>query len=60
MSNDTNYLHQKKLEAEFKNGVQNGLQREWFENGQISFEAVIKDEKPVGQVKEWDIDGNPV
>ena len=45
-------------EEEFTDGHIGGLQRDYFDNGQIQHEYYKYFGKPDGDWKEWDIDGN--
>jgi len=42
-----------KYEQEYKNGVRDGLYREWYENGQIKTETNYEDELQFGSFKKW-------
>ena len=50
---------QKKYEATYKDGKEDGLSTSWYENGQKSWEGTFKDGEEIS-TKEWDEDGNPL
>ena len=44
---------QLKLEANYKDGQEDGLYKTWYENGQLRFEANYKDDERDGLYRKW-------
>ena len=46
------------LEGSYKNGELDGLNTQWYENGQKKVQGIFKDGKQVGSPKKWNEDGS--
>lgn len=45
-------------EIEYQNGYQDGVEREYYENGKMKYENYTKNNRLDGVCRDWDKDGN--